>query len=212
MEPGCDDEDIKKGGKTVDTIWYHYQKKHLRDDIEKPFKCDKCDQAFLLQSLLTNHINTKHLQDKWKIEHFCDICGKVLYGGKNRLKQHMVVHQKEKDYKCHECGVEFRQPQSLHRHLQHQHNPSYKIKLHVCETCGKGYKTRSALKEHVQTHSGKPAFLCRICGKGLKNDSCYRRHMVCVHGVKYTCNICNKEYSAPIGLQQHQRDIHGILA
>ena len=52
--------------------------------------------------------------------------------------------------------------------------------------------------------------LDNICGKCLKNDCSYRRHMVCVHGIKFTCELCGKDYSAMIGLKVHQRNVHGI--
>ena len=66
-------------------------------------------------------------------------------------------------------------------------------------------------QEHIATHSNAKMFSCYICGKGLKNDSCYRRHMVCVHGLKHTCDLCGKDFSSPVGLKHHRRGAHGIL-
>ena len=61
------------------------------------------------------------------------------------------------------------------------------------------------------THSDVKRYTCPACGKQLKNDSCYRRHMVCVHGQKYSCELCSKDYSALMGLNIHKRDVHGII-
>ena len=61
------------------------------------------------------------------------------------------------------------------------------------------------------THSDVKRYTCPACGKQLKNDSCYRRHMVCVHGQKYSCELCSKDYSSLMGLNIHKRDVHGII-
>ena len=76
--------------------------------------------------------------------------------------------------------------------------------------CGKGFKRKSNLQEHIPTHSDNRTFLCTICGRYLKTDNSYRRHMVCVHGVKYTCVVCRKDFSSQLGMQIHQRDKHGM--
>ena len=84
--------------------------------------------------------------------------------------------------------------------------------LHVCDICGKGFKRKSNLQEHIPTHSDTRTFLCTICGRYLKTDNSYRRHMVYVHGVKYTCVVCRKDFSSQLGMQIHQRDKHGITS
>ena len=35
--------------------------------------------------------------------------------------------------------------------------------------------------------------------------------MVCVHGQKFTCEICNKDFSAINGINLHKREVHGIM-
>ena len=92
-----------------------------------------------------------------------------------------------------------------------KHDENQSGRKHVCELCGKGFFTPNSLKEHMFTHSDIKRFSCHICGKQLKNDSCYRRHMVCVHGQKYTCEICKKDFSALNGINLHKREVHGIM-
>jgi hypothetical protein len=35
--------------------------------------------------------------------------------------------------------------------------------------------------------------------------------MVCVHGQKFTCDVCSKDFSSKFGLDNHKREVHGIL-
>ena len=100
---------------------------------------------------------------------------------------------------------------SLARHKRCKHDENQTGRKHVCELCGKGFFTPNSLKEHMFTHSDIKRFSCHICGKQLKNDSCYRRHMVCVHGQKFTCELCNKDFSAINGINLHKREVHGIM-
>ena len=46
-------------------------RRHCADD-KKMFKCDKCDQSFMLKHLLTSHIKQQHLEKQFE----CDICCK----------------------------------------------------------------------------------------------------------------------------------------
>ena len=204
--PGCTNELMSKTGVlNKKYIWKHHQKEHLAN-VELPFKCKQCTESFLLQKFLVEHVSVVHKQHKKKC---CSICGKILFGGQKSLDAHMIVHTGEKVWKCPHCDMSFSRKETKDRHVKWQHETST-LKLHICEVCGKGCLTKPKLKDHILTHSDKGTFLCKLCGKYLKNDCSYRRHMVCVHGIKHTCDVCNRDYSSPVGLKIHRRDVHNI--
>ena len=204
--PGCTNELMSKTGVlNKKYIWKHHQKEHLVN-VELPFKCKQCPESFLLQKFLVEHVSVVHKQHKKKC---CSICGKILFGGQKSLDAHMIVHTGEKVWKCPHCDMSFSRKETKDRHVKWQHEAST-LKLHICEVCGKGCLTKPKLKDHILTHSDKGTFLCKLCGKYLKNDCSYRRHMVCVHGIKHTCDVCNRDYSSPVGLKIHRRDVHNI--
>ena len=204
--PGCTNELMSKTGVlNKKYIWKHHQKEHL-NNIELPFKCKQCTETFLLQKFLVEHVSVVHKQHKKKC---CSICGKILFGGQKSLDAHMIVHTGEKIWKCPHCDMAFSRKETKDRHVKWQHEAST-LKLHICEVCGKGCLTKPKLKDHILTHSDKGTFPCKLCGKFLKNDCSYRRHMVCVHGIKYTCDVCSRDYSSPVGLKIHRRDVHNI--
>ena len=76
--------------------------------------------------------------------------------------------------------------------------------------CFSGFVDKYHLKCHVLTHSSQKLFPCNLCGAHQKNDSCLRSHMMRVHGLKYMCDVCGKDFSATLGLKIHQREVHQI--
>ena len=76
-------------------------------------------------------------------------------------------------------------------------------------TVGPGKVVAEELKEHIRSHSDARTFLCGFCGKALKNRQCLNRHLF-THGVKYTCQVCGKNFANPSSLNVHKRDRHGL--
>ena len=188
------------------SLYKHHQRTHIKDTANLPFKCDQCDKSFIIKSILSIHIQEMH---KEKVRKCCEICGASVRSNTD-LKLHMRRrHTGEMPFKCEYCDFRGVNISSVKRHTRLKHE-THLLTFHCCDICGKQFKTKANLKEHIPTHSDKRTFLCKICGKCLKNDCSYRRHMVCVHGIKFTCEICNKDYSALIGLKVHQRNVHGI--
>ena len=87
--------------------------------------------------------------------------------------------------------------------------PNKVVPNYVCDICGKSFKVKSNLKEHMSSHSDARSFLCGICGKSLKNRQCLNRHLF-THGVKQTCTICNRNFANATSLGIHQREKHGL--
>ena len=201
QHPGCSETYTHK-----QSLYKHHQRAHLKDAVNLPYKCDKCNKSFIIKSILSIHIQEMH---KEKIRKCCEICGASVRSNTD-LKLHMRRrHTGEMPFKCEYCDFRGVNISSVKRHTKLKHE-THLLTFHCCDICGKQFKTKANLKEHIPTHSDKRTFLCKICGKCLKNDCSYRRHMVCVHGIKYTCELCGKDYSAVIGLKVHQRNVHGI--
>lgn len=184
--------------------WRHFMEVHGKS-VEFKYTCQYCNEVFPLKEMFDYHIKSKHERS-----HTCGYCGN-RFPERRTLVKHERCHTGEKPYACDSCDFRCSSSSSLCQHKRRRHDPTESGRKHICEQCGKGFYTRDNLKEHIATHSNAKMFSCYICGKGLKNDSCYRRHMVCVHGLKHTCELCGKDFSSPIGLKHHQRGAHGIM-
>lgn len=71
---------------------------------------------------------------------------------------------------------------------------------HLCEPeacllCGKEFKGKGSMKQHLQTHAGK-VFTCNICQKMFKSKSYLKKHISAMHGENREdsifCEICGK--------------------
>jgi len=86
------------------------------------------------------------------------------------------------------------------------------VPVHVCELCGKEFKSKKNLKEHRYYHAENTdnRHQCQICSKVLKQKNSYLKHMVNVHKIGHDCDVCSKTIATLDGLKLHKRDQHGI--
>lgn len=205
--PGCGSS---KTWTSSFSVWHHFNAEHadMQDDSYCVFKCDMCDKKFPNKSMLTRHRNHKH-ESLFRFQ--CSVCAKRLASNK-LLKLHMTQHTGEKPFGCDLCEYRAITQSIVNQHKMRMHEGSMPHKVlpkHVCEICGKSFKVRSNLKEHMQSHSDARTFLCGFCGKALKNRQCLNRHLF-THGVKHTCQVCGKNFANPVSLNIHRRDKHGM--
>ncbi|XP_041661853.1 zinc finger protein 658B-like [Cheilinus undulatus] len=78
-------------------------------------------------------------------------------------------------------------------------------KSHSCFECGKTFKTKWRLKQHLRIHSGEKPFSCPECGKNFSQKGNLAPHMARHKGEKrYSCSTCHQDFFWHLQLKRHK--------
>ncbi|XP_063343312.1 zinc finger protein 236-like [Pelmatolapia mariae] len=192
--------------------------KHLREHEvnDKPHRCDQCSQTFNVEFNLTLHRSTHTTSD-----FTCPVCNKK-FSRIASLKSHIMLHEKEENLICAECGDEFVLQSQLSLHLEEHRKELSGVKVYTCKTCDKEFKTSAQIKEHMKSHIkmrpltstsrnykkniDRSGFTnsCHHCGKAFKKPSQLIRHIRIHTGERpYKCTHCGKAFNQKVVLQTH---------
>lgn len=163
----------------------------------------------------------------------CDLCGKMDFTTRSRLKSHRATHSKERNFICPSCNAAFKTSNCLKNHMRLHSNiffycdlcPSkfkgkHELRCHVdaihlmkkdykCHLCGKAFSRDKTLRQHIIYHNNQRNVACEICGFKTINRPKLQRHMKSHTGERnYSCPICMKKFLYSYNVTSHIRHVH----
>lgn len=82
------------------------------------------------------------------------------------------------------------------------------MRPYCCETCAKCFKTNSALKRHIMTHTGEKR---KLKSKFSKNwMEVYVKNIDFFSFAAHKCELCGKEYVSKPDFNNHMQSRHQV--
>jgi DNA-directed RNA polymerase subunit RPC12/RpoP len=128
----------------------------------------------------------------------CEYCGTGM-GGEEKLEEHLGKGGRG----AYRCGV--KQAKEMVKMAESGE------RKHVCKECGKGFKTKQLLSQHIPSHTKVKAFKCEVegCSKTYTACGSLFHHKKSAHeGVYYECLECGKRFGAKFAMTRHYKMVH----
>lgn len=155
---------------TDESQWYNI--KNVFHEMETYYKCPFCNEASTDLKILDEHIQ-EHNGKAFSFT--CELCDKVLPYPKY-LKNHVISHTLNYDYKCDICERSFSLLPSL---IKHEHSCHGKGMQTTCYQCKKVFDNNNLWLSHSFQHTLKKPYTCDICSTGFIHLSILLKHKKC---------------------------------
>ena len=133
------------------------------------------------------------------------VCNKcpAKYANTGTLYRHKFSHSDESRFSCIVCAKSFKNSTILFTHKR-----SHQMKTLTCQNCPVKFNSRSALKMHQITHTGKKDHVCQICMKAFTQVGSLYRHQQFHEEPNQQCDICEEKFHDRNGLLLHKKSKH----
>ncbi|XP_033161682.1 zinc finger protein 43 [Drosophila mauritiana] len=184
------------------------EKKALEEPPLTTFKCDLCADEFREEKRLILH---KKEHQGHMLYHCTEPGCEEAFNRFENLRQHELEHSEVgMRFVCEEegCNRMYRHKASLKYHQSKAHDVGKPLKTHMCEFCGRVFKTGSALSQHRFTHGDQLVlpYACELpdCSMRFYSTEKLKIHMMRHQGIKnFSCPYCGLKKTTKNELRLH---------
>nr|XP_031846103.1 zinc finger protein 1 homolog [Nomia melanderi] len=175
IEEHCNLCDFKCEKKS--TLYYH-KRQHKAEDLNEIFSCNECTFKTTKKSSLYSHIKRKH-----------------------RVTKPCTPDGLPELFCCNQCDYKNKNKYELKIHVARKHTDDFKFS---CETCGKKFKVKGDLTNHIRFSHKEQPVICDVCGKTcLNSNSLYVHQKFAHYKAKYECQVCKRRMVTQENLNEH---------
>ncbi|XP_076287999.1 uncharacterized protein LOC143212765 isoform X2 [Lasioglossum baleicum] len=175
VEEQCDLCDFKCAKKS--TLYYH-KRQHKAEDLNEIFSCNECAFKTTKKSSLYSHIKRKH-----------------------RVKKPCTPDGLPELFYCNQCDHKNKSKYELKIHVARRHTDDFKF---ACEICGKKFKVKGDMTNHIRFSHKEQPVICDVCGKTcLNSNSLYVHQKFAHYKAKYECQVCKRRMVTQENLNEH---------
>ncbi|XP_011343974.2 uncharacterized protein LOC105283158 isoform X2 [Ooceraea biroi] len=210
-------EDCGADFKNPASLRHHKIRKH--QSVGNKRECPVCRKLVPFYSL------SKHMHTHKSYSIQCPHCDK-RFKNSSTLKQHVRIHEDQRQYRCDTCGVGFNRRDGLRLHMRvHEKTSSRGLKECSCQVCGEKFPNHSTLVMHRnRMHKDGRQYTCNICNRSMVSAWSLEWHMSHIHnesmpGInrdesglpekkRVSCYHCNKTFKTEMILRTHIKNTH----
>ena len=187
------------------------QKKMLEYKEQTSSTINKMEINYGIEEESNAQSNIKSTSEEYQIEALEE---SLVFDEKPKKKpQDFGSKKQEKTRKmCQICGLSFAS-NGLYHHLLRQHTSDPRF---VCDFCGKGFRVKHDIREHLKIHQSRESrekFRCEFCSSEFLSKSAVKNHEHIFHSdvvEEHLCLVtdCGKIFSSRMKLFQHRSTVH----
>uniref|UniRef100_A0A182T9L9 Transcription factor grauzone n=1 Tax=Anopheles maculatus TaxID=74869 RepID=A0A182T9L9_9DIPT len=169
-------------------------------------RCEICQKTYKTKRYLLLHIAKSHSSEEER-PFKCTKCH-ISYPKQYLLRAHELLHVQQQ---CQICQKVLSNNQSLKVHIAQMHSDDGN---HICDTCGKVFRTKLAMERHINEHQGLDMverLQCEYCKKWFSGKYNLNKHIRFLHmqdGQVFPCDICQHVSPNSRALANHKQRIH----
>ena len=140
------------------------------------------------------------------MEFKCDTC-RAVFSTQKSLQRHIRAQHLGQVHTCIHCDRQYIYVSDKTKHERSCTGKQIKCQQHICDFCGRIYKYKQGLDNHIQAQHMNITYPCSICGKTFKYpwDRTKHEKTICKAEKKtHKCSTCTKEFSSIDAMNRHK--------